>query len=136
MRKLGLVCGAVAVVALATFPFGDFQNHPHWERVRLMPHAFHPLNHVVDVVGNLLLGAPAGMVVALSYRASPMAAAVAVAPVSLLGEWTQVYSHSRYPTGSDVVLNVLGAVLAARFATSPRRRSPRREVTAASVTEV
>ena len=136
MRKLGLFCGALAIVLLATFPFGDLQNHSHWERVRFMPPAFHPLNHVIDVVGNLVLGAPVGVVVALTYGASPIAAAVAVAPVSLLGEWMQVYSHSRYPTGSDVALNVIGAMLAARFATSPRRRSPRREVTAASVTEV
>lgn len=33
--------------------------------------------------------------------------------MSLLGEWSQVYSHSRFPSATDVVCNVIGAVAAA-----------------------
>lgn len=111
-RRVVVFC-ALAVIAVADFPFNDAQSHPHWERVRWLPAYVSPAIHLRDVVGNLGLGVPAGLSFAALYAASPAAAGLAVAPVALLAEWSQVYSHSRYPTASDVALNVAGAAIAA-----------------------
>jgi VanZ family protein len=51
-----------------------------------------------------------------------MAAGVALA-LSLAGEAVQIYTHSRFPSATDVVCNVIGAVAGAFLVGRTLRRS-------------
>jgi len=110
---LGLAASIVMVVAVVC-PWGDFQNHTHWRNVAWVPFAS-GLVRWVDVVQNVLLFAPLGFFAAGTNRRLLRAAAVA-APLSVVVEWTQLYSHSRFPSATDVVSNVAGALLGAGLA--------------------
>jgi VanZ family protein len=117
MRRAGLFLSALAALA-ADYPFADWQDHPHWANVAWVPFASPPVRPV-DIALNMLLFAPLGFFAGLHARSTVRAAALAVAiglPVSLLGEWTQVYSHSRFPSATDVCSNMIGAVVAAMIA--------------------
>ena len=84
-----------------------------------------PPVRVRDIVLNLLLFAPLGLASALQLRFPVIAAALIAFVVSLLGEWLQVYSHSRFPSATDLVCNVCGAVVTSWFVGSYGRRRPR-----------
>jgi glycopeptide antibiotics resistance protein len=79
---------------------------------------------VTDVVANLLLFAPLGA--ALAGRNLTMGAtALFSAALSIAGEWTQLYSHGRFPATHDVICNVSGALGAARLLTEWKLRMAR-----------
>jgi glycopeptide antibiotics resistance protein len=113
VSRWGLVASIAMVVALVC-PWTDFQSHTHWSRVQWVP--FRPAQvRRVDVVQNVLLFAPVG-VFAAAATSSPwwwLRAAVVAAPLSVITEWTQLYSHSRFPSATDVASNVLGALAGA-----------------------
>lgn len=109
------VITTAALILAADFPWGDLQPHTHSAKVGWIPFVSPPVR-AFDILQNLLLGAPLGAAIGLRYRrAVPAAFGVAVV-VSLIGEWTQLYSHSRFPSATDVACNVLGAVGAAMAA--------------------
>ena len=69
---------------------------------------------VIDFVGNLFLFVPLGASIALyAQRAALLPTFTMAFAFSFVGEWAQVYSRYRYPSGADLILNVSGAVLAA-----------------------
>lgn len=105
---------------VAAFPFGTFTAHPHWDKVGWVPFVSPPIK-ARDLVANVLLGVPAGVGLASSYAAGPALAAVVVGGVSLLCEWAQVYSHRRFPSATDLVCNVGGAMAASAWWASRRR---------------
>ena len=118
--RAGLVVSLVAGLA-ADYPWGDWVGHSHWARVGWIPFVSWPLS-LPDIAQNLLLFAPVGFFSTLVFsRRSVGWAAGLTAPVSLLGEWTQVYSHTRFPSATDFACNVAGAIL-----TSPRAIASRR----------
>jgi glycopeptide antibiotics resistance protein len=111
---------AVGIIVLAIVPWWSFRDHSHWDKVEWIPFTS-PVFRWRDVVANVLLFVPLGVVVA--RRSAPQrrvvnAAAIGAA-LSILAELAQVYSHSRFPTATDVVANVLGATLAAMMVASP-----------------
>jgi glycopeptide antibiotics resistance protein len=57
-----------------------------------------------------------------SSRRIPLAA-VGAATVSFAGETLQLYSHQRFPSATDLVMNTTGAVLAAWLVSRRDRRS-------------
>jgi len=125
MRRstLLLVLG-VLVVVLAVVPWGDFQSHPQWSRVGWIPFVSRPIR-TSDIVANVLLFMPfgAGVVLVMGRRRPALVYATAGgALLSLTGEALQLYSHTRFPSATDVVCNTAGAALAA-FLTL--QRSPR-----------
>ena len=67
---------------------------------------------LVDIVLNVALYVPFGYWFTrwVGRRRTGLAVASAGA-LSLLTEWTQLYSHSRFPSLTDVTCNVLGAVV-------------------------
>lgn len=120
-RIFAVVFGIVAFAA--DWPWGDLQNHTHWDRVAWLPFVSPPVRPT-DIVQNLLLFAPFGCFVALSTLRSRRQGVMFAASLTLLiafaGETSQLYSHSRFPSATDLTCNVVGAALAAAVATAPR----------------
>lgn len=118
---LAVVCSA-AFILLAIFPWRGFDPGGHWHRIGWIPFVSRPVR-VVDVVGNLALFVPLGVSIALHARRPALARTAAAAfACSLFGEWAQIYSRYRYPSTSDLVLNVLGALIGAYGTEYLRRR--------------
>lgn len=107
---------AASVIWLADFPWGDLQNHPHWDSVGWIPFLSPPLK-AFDVAVNLLLGVPLGIVAGRVFRHGTAMAVLATLGASLLGEWSQLYSHTRFPSATDVTANISGAVVACQAVT-------------------
>ena len=105
-------------------PWGDFQGHTHWDEVGWIPFVSWPVRNG-DIVFNLLLCAPLGIASALYFRSRVLAAGVLAFLVSFSGEWLQVYSHSRFPSATDLFCNVAGAVVAAVVVRWRAQRSAR-----------
>jgi glycopeptide antibiotics resistance protein len=110
---VGLVLSSLLVL-VADFPWGDLQNHSDWGRVGWIPFVSPPYR-LRDIVLNAILCAPLGGFAGRMFR-WPLSSAFLLALVlSLTGEWTQIYSHTRFPSATDVACNVAGAVIAAAF---------------------
>jgi len=107
---------ALSPIALAVLPWSDFQGHTHWNKVAWIPF-FSPPIRVRDIVANVLLFCPLGATVGVHSRARnvPLHAALVAVTVSLLAEWSQLYSHTRFPSATDLVCNAAGSMLAAAF---------------------
>lgn len=112
---------SVAAVLVAAMPFGDFQDHPHWARVRWIPFLSPPVT-LVDCLLNVALFVPVGYLFRQTAVLRHTSVVVVVSAIlSATAEYTQVYSHARVPSVTDVCCNVIGAVLGAVAA----RRSAR-----------
>ena len=113
-------CFGLAAFA-ADWPWGDLQNHTHWDRVKWIPFVSPPVKPF-DIVQNLLLFAPFGFFLGLAFQRTRGRALMRAGLLTLLigfaGESSQLYSHSRFPSATDLVCNVAGATLAAAAATS------------------
>jgi glycopeptide antibiotics resistance protein len=114
VRRFGL--SAVVMAALLplfiTVPWRDFQAHAHWDEVGWIPFVSWPVRGR-DIALNLLLFGPLGIASALYFRRRVYAAGLLAFFLSFAGEWLQVYSHARFPSATDLVCNVVGAVVAA-----------------------
>jgi hypothetical protein len=123
----GLVLSASAVLA-AAYPWQDVVGHSHWSRVGWIPFVSWPAPWL-DIAGNLLLFVPVGVFAGLSFaRVIPTTLFIALA-LSVFVETMQLYSHSRFPSATDVVCNVAGAVAAAAFVRDRQLRGSRTPVT-------
>jgi len=92
----------------------DLQNHPHWMKVQWIPFVTPPVK-VIDIVVNILLYWPFGYWFgkqAGDAHAWRRACLYALA-LSLATEWTQLYSHSRFPSLTDTTCNLIGTALGA-----------------------
>lgn len=106
--RAGLVISTAAILAI-TIPWTRFQPHPHWEGVQWVPF-LSPFDNVPAVLLNGLLFVPFGASIALAFGRAKMAWVLAAALVLSVGvEFTQVFSHGRFPSATDVVCNVTGA---------------------------
>jgi glycopeptide antibiotics resistance protein len=111
-RRLRLPVWTALIVA-AVVPWTHFQDHAHWQRVEWVPFAA-PLVRLGDVAGNLLLYLPFGLHFPLARRGRWARTAGCVASALVLSaatEATQVYSHGRFPSMTDVAMNAVGAVV-------------------------
>jgi len=105
------------LIAFVVIPWMDLQNHTHWMKVQWIPFVTPPVK-VIDIVVNILLYWPFGYWFgkqAGDARAWRRACLYALA-LSLATEWTQLYSHSRFPSLTDTTCNVIGTALGAFFA--------------------
>lgn len=116
---------ATAVVLLATlWPPSAFQAHAHWERVTWMPLA-DPASKPWELLANILLFVPFGYAGARllgSDRRAAVIVSVLGGALSVAVEGAQVFAHGHYPSATDVVMNLTGAVAGGVLA----RRSARR----------
>ena len=105
---------AIGLIVVAVVPWWSFRDHSHWDKVEWIPFTG-PVLVTRDFFANVALFVPLGIVIA--RRSAPARrifnAATIAAGISVLAELTQVYSHSRFPTATDVVANVVGAAAAA-----------------------
>jgi VanZ family protein len=99
-----------AVIAAATVPWTDLVGHTHWRKVQWIPFLSPPVK-AFDVIVNLLLYVPFGYawVRASPFRARLWHGAVLAFALSVAVEWSQLYSHSRFPSVQDVLCNACGA---------------------------
>lgn len=123
MRRLplvGFVVSAALVVAVG-YPWGEFVGHTHWSKVAWVPFTS-DYDRLPDEAGNLLLFVPLGIFAALAFKRGITIAGTTALAVSCFVEWMQLYTHTRFPSATDVVCNVAGAVVAAAVVGRTRRR--------------
>lgn len=124
---LARITAVVVVIVLATAPW-DLRDHPHVYKVSWIPF-LSGIVRPVDVLANLALYFPLGYVFPLRGRAGRLAAACSAGLLlSLVMETTQVWSHVRFPSATDLLLNVVGCAAGAMIAI---RRDRRRAAAAA-----
>ena len=118
----GLVFSASLVLA-AGYPWGDVVGHTHWAKVGWIPFFSWPIREL-DIAANLLLCLPLGVFAGLVFRRGAVVAGAMALSLSLFVETLQLYSHSRFPSATDIVCNVAGAVVAAALVSGYRPRVP------------
>ena len=112
--------GWTGLIVLIVVPWAGFQNHSHWQRVGWMPF-MSPEVRVRDSVLNVLLYLPLGYLYVRRFpgRFAVLKAIAFATVLSVMTETSQVYSHGRFPSMTDVTCNVfgvwLGAVWRSRF---------------------
>ena len=111
---VGLLAGSIALILMIVFPWSTLQNHAHWAKVRWIPFVSTP-TPPFDMLANVLLFTPLGAGASLVLRRGVAGAGSLALALSLVGEGTQVFSHSRTPSATDLVCNVAGALGAAVF---------------------
>lgn len=110
----------VAVILFVVTPWYGIRDHSHWARVQWIPFVSPPIR-LSDIVLNTLFYMPFGfMYVRRSASRRIWKAVAAAAVLSALTEVTQVYSHGRFPSTTDLVCNTVGAYLGAIWAGSRR----------------
>ena len=112
------------VVFAAVVPWMGWTDHAHWDRIEWVP--FARFQRPRDILLNLLLYVPVGWFVAEAEK--PFRRTVAWAGtygliLSAATEFTQVFSHGRFPTTSDVLVNTLGALAGAWIFSRVGRRA-------------
>jgi glycopeptide antibiotics resistance protein len=113
---------SIGLILVAILPWRGFDPSGHWHRIGWVPFLSRPIR-AIDVVGNLALFMPLGASIALHARRPALVRTSAVAfTFSFIGEWSQIYSRYRYPSGADLILNVVGAVAAGYGVDQLRRR--------------
>ena len=102
---------AVTIVVVATFPYDFLYSHPHWRRVAWVPFAT-GIVRPIDLAVNLVMYVPLGYFFpgATWRRAAGLGVPFAVM-LSGAMELAQVWSHLRFPTATDVAMNVFGAAV-------------------------
>ena len=127
MKRGTLLILTIALIFAAVLPWGDFQGHTHWAKVGWIPFFSKPVR-IRDVLANVVLfvpfGAAAGRV--LRHRYTVVLVTVGGAAISLVGEAAQLYSHTRFPSATDLVCNTLGAAVGAALVSGRFRSSPGR----------
>ena len=94
------------LILLLTVPW-DLQNHPHWYKVAWRP--FVGIVRPVDLLLNFVLYVPFGAWVPIR-RDRLLVVGLLAAILSGGCELSQVWSHWRFPSTTDLVMNTLGAV--------------------------
>jgi VanZ family protein len=106
-RRIALAILWVVVWAIYALPWGTFSPEAHWERITFTP--FQARYRVRDVLLNFVFYLPLG---ALGAQASTLTGTVLTAVlISGISEFLQVFATNRYPSATDVVTNVAGALI-------------------------
>ena len=112
-----------SVIILLVVPWGSVQDHAHWSRVAWLPFLSPPVR-AGDIARNVLLYLPWGYLLARHTDQTGMSGwkvAAYALMLSLGTEATQVMSHGRFPSATDVTCNVAGAWIGGRWALRFRR---------------
>lgn len=123
MWKLAL--WVVVIVAATTLPWSNYQGHAHWGRINWLPLGA-PYDRWSDMALNAALFVPLGYLYvrrsSRPWKPAAVGAGFFGAAVSAAAEFSQVFSHNRFVSATDLVMNVLGAVLGAMLAVKRRGR--------------
>ena len=119
IRRIPLWLWWVPVVWLVSFPLG-LTAVPQWHRVHAIPFT-DPADKFLDLAVNFLLFVPFGYSWA-GWRPGWVALVAAAAATSISAELLQLFSTVRYPSGTDVVYAMAGAIGGAALHWSIHRR--------------
>ena len=110
--RLALWC---VVIVGAVVPWMGFRDHTHWDQAQWIPFVPPPDIGLRDLAVNILLYVPFGVFFVGSGPSRQKIAKVMAWAVllSVATEVSQVFSHGRFPTATDVVMNGLGAMIGA-----------------------
>ena len=111
---------SAALIVVVGYPWGDMVGHAHWSKVGWIPFSS-PYDRLRDEITNVLLCVPLGIFAALAFRRGVRAAAATALVLSCFVEVTQSYTHTRFPSATDLVCNVAGAAVAAAVVRRVRR---------------
>jgi glycopeptide antibiotics resistance protein len=115
----------IAVILFVVTPWYGLRDHSHWARVQWIPFISPPIR-LRDVVANTFFYVPFGyFYVRAAGRGRAGWAVAAGMLLSVATEVSQVYSHGRFPSTTDVVCNSAGAYLGAKWAASRLRNRQR-----------
>lgn len=110
----------IFVILVIVVPWGRFQMHSHWQEVGWVPFITPPIR-LRDVVLNALLYLPFGYWLTKSGARKSWLRTIGYALALSTGtELTQVFSHGRFPSATDVVCNVAGAAWGSGLARTRR----------------
>ena len=115
MAWSGFLAALAAVLAATLLPWSNFVGHSHWAQVQWIPFYGHRLGWF-DIAANIALFAPfgyfaGGLLSAPSRKKKNLWVLVAATLLSTSVEFLQIYSHSRFPSATDICCNVSGAAL-------------------------
>jgi glycopeptide antibiotics resistance protein len=125
----------IAVIVIGVVPWFSATGHAHWPRIGWVPFSSPPIR-VRDIVVNAALYVPFGVFWRRPGHRPVWRHAAGVAAgafcLSVVTELTQVYSHGRFPSMTDVTMNTVGAwagglfapAVQTRTATAPADRMP------------
>lgn len=115
-----LAISVASILLLTLAPIHGYHGHAHWERVQWVPFGERQLP-ARQAIANVALFVPFGwgLTRMLPRRWALALALAAGALLSTSVEAAQVFAHGRYPTATDVALNVLGAGVGAWLARRP-----------------
>jgi glycopeptide antibiotics resistance protein len=112
-RRLLHLVWTLAIVA-ATVPFFNLHAHTHWYKVGWIPFVTPPIR-LRDIAANVVLYMPFGATVSgeRGTRRLLWRAILTGGALSFAAETSQLFSHGRFPSSTDLVCNVIGAALGA-----------------------
>ena len=129
-RARGFLFVWTGIIMFLVLPWGSFQGHAHWDEIQWLPFISPPVL-LRDSVLNTMLYIPLGYWYAKQRGQASLwrTGAFAVA-LSAGTEFTQIFSHGRFPSATDVTCNVLGAWCGAQWARAQHRRPEARHYSA------
>ncbi len=117
----------VGVILFVVVPWATFKTHSHWGEVRWVPFVSPPIK-IRDIVANVLLYVPFGYWYSRAWPERRRRAGWYGLGLTLVTEFSQVYSHGRFPSTTDVSANVIGAWLGVALASRVLSRTAHRPV--------
>ena len=112
-----LVLWTGIILLAGTMPFSNFVGHSHWEDIQwtVRPRDWRSLKFYFDVIANMTLFYPLGLLLARRFSARRTNSAFALVGaglfVSICIELFQVFCHNRHPSVIDLVSDTTGTAL-------------------------
>jgi glycopeptide antibiotics resistance protein len=100
----------VLLIIAIVFPWRSFQTHTHWESVQWIPFVSPPIR-ARDIVGNAALYVPFSMFYLQRFRGTAFGCIGWAFLLAFATEASQLFSHGRFPSVQDVLMNTIGAAI-------------------------
>ena len=121
-KNIGILW-VLVFIAATTAPWTNFQPNPtNWHRINWVPYAHIFWGRSIlnwDVLQNLVLYMPLGYCYVKSFpsasRSLLFLVGIFACALSLVTEAAQVFQPARFPSATDVVNNIFGALVGAGF---------------------
>jgi glycopeptide antibiotics resistance protein len=105
----------IVILGVTLPPFKYFVGHAHWDMVRWIPFYDHPLV-LFDMIANMIVFVPFGYLLkrglsGQSERQAWILTLLLAGGISTAIEIYQIFCHNRVPSTTDIVTNLLGAII-------------------------
>ena len=112
----------LVIITATTLPWTSFHAYPtNWQRINWVPYAYTSFLKIGfrDVLQNILLYIPFGYFYVKRFpienRSLLLSVAMFASALSISTEVAQVFQPLRFPSATDVINNIFGALLGANF---------------------